>query len=49
MFSPGLGSSREAYQILLGGLASDGYLVVAMDHTYDAELVESLVESQSLG
>jgi hypothetical protein len=40
LFSPSLGSSREAHQILLEGLASYGYFVVAMDHTYDAQVVE---------
>ena len=40
LFSPGLGSSREASQILLEGIASYGYFVVAMDHSYDAEIVE---------
>ena len=40
LFSPGLGSSREANQILLEGIASYGYFIMAMDHTYDAEIVE---------
>jgi dienelactone hydrolase len=40
LFSPGLGGAREEYTILCEGLASYGYLVIAMDHTYDAALVE---------
>jgi pimeloyl-ACP methyl ester carboxylesterase len=40
LFSPGLGAAREEYTILFEGLASYGYLVIAMDHTYDAALVE---------
>jgi dienelactone hydrolase len=40
LFSPGLGAVREEYTILLEGLASYGYLIIAMDHTYDAALVE---------
>ena len=40
LFSPGLGAVREEYTILLEGLASYGYLVIAMDHTYDGSLVE---------
>jgi pimeloyl-ACP methyl ester carboxylesterase len=40
LFSPGLGGAREEYTILLEGLASYGYLVIAIDHTYDALIVE---------
>jgi dienelactone hydrolase len=40
LFSPGLGGAREEYTIMCEGLASYGYLVIAMDHTYDAALVE---------
>lgn len=39
-FSPGLGSVRAASTILFEGLASYGYLVVAIDHTYDAAAVQ---------
>ncbi len=40
LFSPGLSGIREEYTTLLEGLASYGYLFIAMDHTYDGILVE---------
>lgn len=40
LFSPSLSGIREEYTTLLEGLASYGYLVIAMDHTYDGILVE---------
>jgi hypothetical protein len=40
LFSPGLTGIREEYTTLLEGLASYGYLVIAMDHTYDGILIE---------
>lgn len=49
LFSPGLGAAREEYTILFEGLASYGYLVIAMDHTYDAVLVEFLDGTIVLG
>lgn len=40
LFSPGLGGARESYTIMLSALASYGYLVISIDHTYDAAAVE---------
>ena len=40
LFSPGYGMDRSAGTGLVEELASHGYLVVAIDHTYDASEVE---------
>jgi dienelactone hydrolase len=40
LFSPGLGNSRLMYGALAQSLASQGFVVVTMDHAYDAAIVE---------
>jgi pimeloyl-ACP methyl ester carboxylesterase len=40
LFSPGLGNSRLLYSVLGQYIASFGYLVVSIDHPYDANVVE---------
>ncbi|KAG8858785.1 hypothetical protein FRB96_004922 [Tulasnella sp. 330] len=40
IFSPGLGASRLLYQVYTTALAAHGYVVVSVDHPYDAEVVE---------
>ena len=40
VYSPGLASDRSLGTQLIEELASHGYLVVAIDHTYDADQVE---------
>ncbi|GHH63367.1 lipase [Streptosporangium violaceochromogenes] len=40
LYSPGLRSDRSLGTALIEELASHGYLVVAVDHTYDADQVE---------
>lgn len=40
IFSPGLGGSRLIYAAQLEDLASQGWIIVAVDHTYDALVVE---------
>ncbi|MFJ6837349.1 alpha/beta hydrolase family protein [Streptomyces sp. NPDC091209] len=40
LYSPGLLSDRSLGTVLIEELASHGYLVVAIDHTYDADQVE---------
>ena len=40
VYSPGHGSIRSASTVVVEELASRGYLVVTIDHTYDAEAVE---------
>jgi dienelactone hydrolase len=40
LFSPGGGSSRELNTAQIEDLASRGYVVVAIDHTYEAPVVE---------
>jgi Platelet-activating factor acetylhydrolase, isoform II len=40
LYSPGAGDDRTLGTILEEDLASQGYIVVAMDHTYDASEVE---------
>ncbi|KAL1924931.1 uncharacterized protein VTP21DRAFT_4585 [Calcarisporiella thermophila] len=40
LFSPGMGVSRFLYTAMVSNLASQGYLVVALDHPYDASIVE---------
>ncbi|MFJ7904094.1 alpha/beta hydrolase family protein [Streptomyces sp. NPDC096198] len=40
LYSPGLCSNRSLGTVLIEELASHGYLVVAIDHTYDADQVE---------
>jgi dienelactone hydrolase len=40
LFSPGLGGARSWYNALAQWVASYGYNVVTIDHTYDASIVE---------
>ncbi|EUC48304.1 hypothetical protein COCMIDRAFT_34180 [Bipolaris oryzae ATCC 44560] len=40
LFSSALGTSRYLYSIMLQSIASSGYLVVSIDHPYDADIVE---------
>ncbi len=40
LFSPGLGNSRLLYSAIAQAIASHGYLVVTIDHPYDANVVE---------
>lgn len=40
LFSPGLGNSRHQYNAIAQSAASNGYVVVSVDHPYDASVVE---------
>ncbi len=40
VFSPGLGGTRLVYGALARSLASLGYIVITLDHTYDSLVVE---------
>ena len=40
LFSPGLGNSRLIYSAMTQALASKGYIVVSIDHPFDADIVE---------
>ena len=40
LFSPGLGNSRLEYGAIAQSVASNGYVVISIDHTYDAPIVE---------
>lgn len=40
LFSPGFGQSRLLYSAMARSLASEGYVVVTVDHPYDASVVE---------
>ncbi|KAI5200544.1 alpha/beta-hydrolase [Aureobasidium subglaciale] len=40
LFSPGLGNSRLEYGVMAQSLASHGYVVITVDHAYDATIVE---------
>ncbi|CAM1509581.1 Fc.00g033200.m01.CDS01 [Cosmosporella sp. VM-42] len=40
LFSPGGGNSRLLYSAIARSVASQGYVVVAVDHPYDADIVE---------
>lgn len=40
LFSPGLGNSRLIYSAMAQALASKGYIVISIDHPYDADIVE---------
>ncbi|EMD95141.1 hypothetical protein COCC4DRAFT_53481 [Bipolaris maydis ATCC 48331] len=40
LFSSALGTSRYLYSIMLQSIASSGYLVISIDHPYDADIVE---------
>lgn len=40
LFSPGIGDSRLLYSAMARSLASNGYIVVTIDHTYEAYFVE---------
>ncbi|KAL6241906.1 hypothetical protein RBB50_011151 [Rhinocladiella similis] len=40
IFSPGLGDSRLLYSNIAASLAAQGYIVVTVDHPYDADVVE---------
>ena len=39
LFSPGFGAESALYTLLVEDLASHGYVVVALDHTYEAPVV----------
>ncbi|KAI5850254.1 hypothetical protein DFP73DRAFT_614871 [Morchella snyderi] len=49
IFSPGFQLSRVFYTSILEDLASKGYVVIAIDHTYDAEAVEMADGSVTTG
>lgn len=40
LFSPGLGNSRLIYSAMAQSLASEGFIVVTIDHPYDTDFVE---------
>ncbi|OXM56564.1 lipase [Amycolatopsis thailandensis] len=40
LFSPGFGAPRETYSALVDDLASRGYVVVSLSHTYESAAVE---------
>lgn len=40
LFSPGLGNSRLIYSALAQSIATHGYIVITIDHPYDANVVE---------
>ena len=40
LFSPGLGNSRLIYSGIAQSLSSQGYIVITVDHPYDASIVE---------
>lgn len=40
LFSPGHGNSRLLYSVIAQSVASYGYMVVTIDHPYDADIVE---------
>lgn len=40
IFSPSLGASRRVYTALVEDLASHGFIVISIDHPYDADIVE---------
>jgi dienelactone hydrolase len=40
LFSPGLGNSRLIYSAMTQALASKGYIVISIDHPFDADIVE---------
>ncbi len=40
LFSPGLGTSRLLYSALAQAVASAGFIVITLDHPYDADVVE---------
>lgn len=40
LFSPGLGNSRLIYSAMAQALASKGYIVLSIDHPFDADIVE---------
>lgn len=40
VFTPGLGNSRHLYNALVQSVSSFGYVVLSIDHPYDAEFVE---------
>lgn len=40
LFSPGLGNPRLLYNAMAQSLASEGFVVITIDHPYDAEIVE---------
>lgn len=49
LFSPGLQSSRQLYNAQLMDIASEGYVVVSMDHTFEAFVVEYPDGTYTLG
>ncbi|CZT23497.1 related to PAF acetylhydrolase family protein [Ramularia collo-cygni] len=40
LFSPGAGNSRLIYSAMAQSIASEGFVVIAIDHPYDADIVE---------
>lgn len=40
LFSPGLGGPRLVYSAIARSLSSQGYVVITIDHPYDASIVE---------
>lgn len=40
LFSPGLGLTRLLYSAMVQAVASAGYVVIALDHPYDADIIE---------
>lgn len=40
LFSPGLGTSRLNYNVLLQWISSTGFNIISIDHPYDADVVE---------
>ncbi|KAH6652939.1 hypothetical protein BKA67DRAFT_568032 [Truncatella angustata] len=52
LFSPGFGQSRLVYNAMAQSLASEGHIVVSIDHPYDASVVEfpdgSLVKAANI-
>ncbi|KAK5181821.1 hypothetical protein LTR44_006021 [Exophiala sp. CCFEE 6388] len=40
LFSTGAGNSRHLYNVVLQWVASTGFNIVSIDHTYDADIVE---------
>jgi dienelactone hydrolase len=49
LFSPGLGGTRLTYNVIAQTVASSGYVVATMDHTYDAQIVEYPDGTYTLG
>lgn len=39
LFSPGMSESCQTYSFIAASLASEGYVVVTVDHPYDASII----------